>query len=198
MGGRSRRKQEDLHTMTQTAQGSTALQTWAIDPIHSIAEFGIRHMMISTVKGRFGVVSGALQFDGTDPTTGSVEASIDVASITTEQEQRDNHLRSSDFFHVEQHPTLTFRSRSVEHVSDDLYRVHGDLTIRGVTRPVTLDATYEGQIADPWGNQRTGFSAETTINRKDYGLNWNQALETGGVVVGDKVKVSLHIEAVRQ
>ena len=175
----------------------TALATWTIDPVHSIAEFGVKHMMISTVKGRFGTVSGTLQLDGGDLTTASVEATIDVASITTNEPQRDAHLRSPDFFHVEQYPTLTFRSTGVEHVTEDEYRVAGELTIRRVTRPVTLDVTYEGQITDPYGNQRAGFAAETTINRKDYGLNWNALLETGGAVVADKVKVSLHIEATR-
>jgi polyisoprenoid-binding protein YceI len=155
-------------------------------------------MMISTVKGRFGVLTGTVQFDGVDPTTGSVEVSIEVASITTNEPQRDGHLRSPDFFHAEQHPTMTFRSTGVEHVEGDEYRLLGELTIRDVTRPISLDMTYEGQITDPYGNQRAGFAAETTLNRKDYGLTANQLLETGGVVIGEKVKVSLHVEAIRQ
>jgi polyisoprenoid-binding protein YceI len=176
----------------------TSLTTWAIDPVHSIAEFGIKHMMIATVKGRFGALTGTVRFDGTDPTTGSVEVSIEVASITTNEAQRDGHLRSPDFFHVEQHPTMTFRSTGVEQVEGDAYRVRGELTIRDVTRPITLDMTYEGQITDPYGHRRAGFAAETTLNRGDYGLTFNQVLETGGVMVGDKVTVALHIEAVRQ
>jgi len=176
----------------------TSLTTWAIDPVHSIAEFGIKHMMIATVKGRFGALSGMVRFDGADPTTGSVEVSIEVASITTNEAQRDGHLRSPDFFHAEQHPTMTFRSTRVEQVEGDAYRVHGELTIRDVTKPITLDMTYEGQITDPYGKRRAGFAAETTLNRGDYGLTFNQVLETGGVMVGDKVKVALHIEAVRQ
>jgi len=176
----------------------TGLATWTIDPAHSIAEFGVKHMMIATVKGRFGALTGTVRFDGADPATGSVEVSIDVESITTNEAQRDGHLRSPDFFHVEQHPTMTFRSTGVERVEGDEYRVHGELTIRDVTKPITLDMTYEGQITDPYGNRRAGFAAETTLNREDYGLTFNQVLETGGVMVGNKVKVSLHVEAVRQ
>ena len=176
---------------------TTAVATWTIDPAHSIAEFGVKHMMISTVKGRFGTVSGAIQFDGQDPTTASVEATIDVASITTNEAQRDAHLRSPDFFAADEYPTLTFRSTGVTHVQQDEYHIAGELTIRGTTRPVTLDVTYEGQITDPYGLQRAGFTAETTISRKEFGLNWNALLETGGAVVADKVKVSLHIEATR-
>jgi polyisoprenoid-binding protein YceI len=175
----------------------TAVATWTIDPTHSIAEFGVKHMLVSTVKGRFGTLSGTLQFDGRDLTTASVEATIDVASINTNEPQRDAHLRSADFFHVEEHPTIGFRSTGVQHIEGDEYRVRGDLTIRGVTRPVTLETTYEGQITDPYGLTRTGFAAETTINRKDFGLSWNALLETGGAVVGDKVKITLHIEATR-
>ncbi len=183
---------------TETAAATTGLTTWNIDPAHSSAEFGIKHMMISTVKGRFGALSGTLQFDGSDITGGSVEATIDVSSVSTNEPNRDGHLRSPDFFHVEQHPHITFKSSKVEHVEGDDYRITGDLTIRDVTKPVTLDVTHEGQITDPYGNRRVGFAAETTLNRGDYGLTFNQVLETGGVMVGDKVKVSLHIEAVRQ
>jgi polyisoprenoid-binding protein YceI len=170
---------------------------WTIDPVHSVAEFGVKHMMISTVKGRFGEISGSLQFDGRNLTTASAEAIIDVTSITTNEPQRDAHLRSPDFFHADEYPMLTFRSSGVEHVEADEYRVMGDLTIRGTTLQVVLDVTYAGQITDPNGAQRAGFNAATTINRKDYGLNWNALLEAGGAVVGDKVNVSLHIAATR-
>ena len=173
------------------------MATWAIDPVHSVAEFGVKHLMISTVKGRFGALSGSLQFDGRDLTTASVEATIDVASITTNDPQRDAHLRSPDFFHAEAYPTLTFRSTGVEHVAKDEYRVRGDLTIRGTTRPVTLEVTYDGQITDPTGVPRAGFSATTTINRKDYGLSWNALLETGAAVVSDTIAVALYIAATR-
>ncbi len=188
-----------MTTETQ-ATGTTApvLATWNIDPAHSSAEFGVKHMMISTVKGRFGTLSGTLQFDGSDMTMGSVEATIDVSTIDTNEPNRDGHLRSPDFFHVEQHPHMTFKSSKVERVEGDEYRITGDLTIRDVTKPVTLDVTYEGQITDPYGNLRVGYAAETTINRKEYGLTWGQMIENVGAVVGDKVKVNLHIEAVRQ
>lgn len=176
----------------------TELATWTIDPLHSTAEFSVKHMMISTVKGRFGVLSGALQYDGDNLTTASVEATIDVASVSTDQAQRDAHLRSADFFHVEEHPSITFRSTGVEQVDEDEYRVHGDLTIHGVTRTITLNTTYEGQITDPYGNRRAGFAAETTLSRKDYGLTYNSALEAGGVVIGDKIKIAIHLEAIRQ
>ena len=176
----------------------TQLATWAIDPAHSTAEFSVKHMMISTVKGRFGVISGALQFDGSDLTTASAQATIDVSSVSTDQAQRDAHLRSADFFHVDEHPTITFRSTGVEHVEDDAYRVPGELTIHGVTRQVTLDVTYEGQITDPYGNRRAGFAAETVLSRKDYGLTYNAVLEAGGVAVGDRIKIAIHLEAIRQ
>ena len=184
--------------VTQNKEARTGIATWTIDPTHSIAEFGVRHMMVSIVKGRFGTLSGSIHYDGDDLTAASVEATIDVGSITTNESQRDNHLRSPDFFQAERFPTITFRSTSVEHVDEDSYRVHGDLTIRDVTKPVTLDTTYEGQITDPLGNRRVGFAAETTLNRKDFGLNYNALIEGGGYVVGDKVKVTLHVEAIRQ
>jgi polyisoprenoid-binding protein YceI len=174
------------------------LATWTIDPMHSTAEFSVKHMMISTVKGRFGVISGAIQYDGSDLTTASVEATIDVSSISTDQPQRDEHLRSADFFHVEEHSNITFKSTGVELVEDNEYRVRGDLTIHGVTHPVTLDTVYEGQITDPYGNRRAGFAAETTLSRKDYGLTYNAVLEAGGMVIGDKIKVAIHLEAIRQ
>jgi len=183
---------------TETAATTTGLATWNIDPAHSTVEFGIKHMMIATVKGRFGTLSGTLQFDGSDITGGSVEATIDVSSISTNEPNRDGHLRSPDFFHVEQHPHMTFKSSKVEHVEGDEYRITGDLTIRDVTKPVTLDVTHEGQITDQYGKRRIGFAAETSISRKEYGLTWNQMVENVGAIAGDKVKVNLHIEAVRQ
>jgi polyisoprenoid-binding protein YceI len=178
----------------------TTLGTWAIDPYHNFAQFSVKHMMIATVTGRLGAANGTLQFDGEDLTTGSVEATIDVTGLSTGNEMRDNDLRSPNFFHVEQHPTISFHSTGVEHVGGDEYRVHGDLTITGTTRPVTLDVTYEGQIPDPFGagSHRAGFTAETTLSRKEFGMTYSPALETGGVAVGDRVKVSIHFEAVRQ
>ena len=174
-----------------------AVSTWNIDASHSIAEFAVKHMMVSTVKGRFGSLEGAAQIDEASPLLSSVRASIDVASITTNEAQRDAHLRSDDFFNAEKYPTITFASKRVERVDDDNYRVVGDLTIRDVTKEVVLATEFEGEVRDPWGNQRAGFTATTQISRSDFGINFNGLLETGGVVVGDKVKITLHIEAVR-
>jgi polyisoprenoid-binding protein YceI len=182
--------------MTSTTQ--TATKTWAIDSAHSNVEFSVKHMMISTVKGQFSDLEGQIRFDANDPESAFVEASIDTASITTFNEQRDEHLRTNDFFNAEQHRSITFTSNRVEQVDDDRFRVHGDLTIRDVTKPVVLDTEYEGQIVDAFGQNRMSFTATTEINRKDFGINWNAALETGGVVVSDKVKITLHIAAVQQ
>lgn len=179
-----------------TAQ--TAVSTWTIDPAHSIAEFAVRHMMVSTVKGRFRSMEGVITLDEERPERSSVAASIDVASIDTAEPDRDAHLRSDDFFNAERFPKMTFRSTRVELLGEDRARVFGDLTIRDITKEVALDVEFEGRTKDPWGNERIGFSATTELNRKEFGLRWNQVLETGGVVVGDRVKVSLHIEAVRQ
>lgn len=179
-----------------TAQ--TAVSTWTIDPAHSIAEFAVRHMMVSTVKGRFRSMEGTITLDEEQPERSSVVASIDVASIDTAQPDRDAHLRSDDFFNAERFPKMTFRSTRVERVDDERWKIYGDLTIRDVTKEVVLDTEFDGRVNDPWGNERVGFSATTELNRQDFGLRWNQLLETGGVVVGDRVKVSLHIEAVRQ
>jgi polyisoprenoid-binding protein YceI len=180
-----------------TATVSTPTQTWAVDAAHTNVEFAIRHLMIATVKGRFGAVAGTVRLDEQDPTRSEVEVTIDVASIDTRQPDRDAHLRSADFFDAEHHPVMTFRSRRIARDGGD-YVVDGDLTIRGVSRPVTLRAAEEGRTRDPWGGERVGFSASTRINRRDFGLTWNQALETGGVLVGDEVKISLDVELVKQ
>jgi polyisoprenoid-binding protein YceI len=177
---------------------TTAATAFAIDPAHSSAEFAVKHMMIATVRGRFRDLEGAIHLDDADPTRSSVEASIDAASVNTDVDMRDNHLRSDDFLAVERFPRILFRSTAVEpQRDDDRWLVHGDLTIRGVTHPVTLDAELEGRGTGFEGEDRVGFTAHTTLSRKDFGLEYNQALETGGMVVGDKVKVTLHIEAAR-
>lgn len=177
---------------TQVAAG-----TWQIDGGHSLAEFSVKHMMISTVKGRFRTLDGTLTLDEGNPSNSSVTATIDVASIDTNDATRDTHLRSDDFFNAERFPAITFTSTRVQRESDDEWKITGDLTIRDITRPVTLTTTFEGQVTDPWGKQRAGFSAETSISRKQFDLKWNALLETGGAVVGDTVKITLHIEAVR-
>jgi polyisoprenoid-binding protein YceI len=175
-----------------------ALSTWKIDPSHSSIGFSVRHMVVSKTRGRFTRWSGQIRFDPDDAKASSVEVSIDPASIDTADAQRDGHLRSADFFDVEKHPTASFRSTRVEDLGGDRYRIIGDLTIRGVTRPVVLEATYEGSGKDPWGGERAGFVASASIDRKDFGLTWNTTLETGGLLVGDKVELTLEIEAVRQ
>ncbi len=187
--------------MAQTQQVPAVKQgirTWEIDPAHSNAQFSVRHMMISNVKGEFSKVGGQVRFDPTQPENFSAEASIDVSTINTREHDRDNHLKSPDFFHVEEYPTITFKSKRAEKSSDGL-KLTGDLTIHGVTREVTLDV--EGPTPptkDPWGNTRVGASATTKINRKDFGLTWNQALETGGILVGDEIKITVDVELIAQ
>jgi polyisoprenoid-binding protein YceI len=179
----------------------TGISTWQIDPNHSLAEFSAKHMMITTVKGRFGQVSGTITVDEQNPDRSKVEAEIDAASIDTRAEQRDQHLRSPDFLDVENYPKITFLSRRVEGSSrnpGDKFRVTGDLTIRGTTREVTLDAVYDGTGKDPWGGERVSFSATSKIDRREFGLTWNQALEAGGVLVGNEIKISIEVQAVRQ
>lgn len=171
---------------------------WTIDPTHSHVEFGIRHLMISTVKGRFTDVKGTVKSDDSDPAQGEVDITIGVASIDTREAQRDAHLRSADFFDAERFPSITFRSRRIENAGKDGFRLVGDLTIHGVAREVALDVASEGRVKDPWGNERAGFTATTKIKRSEFGLTWNQALETGGVLVGDDVKISIDVELVRQ
>ena len=169
---------------------------WTIDGSHSSADFSVKHLMISTVKGSFSEVSGTIEFDDATPETSSVEATIQAASVHTRDERRDGHLRSADFFDVETYPTITFKSTSVEKVSDSEHKVTGDLTIHGVTKEVVLEVDYTGQAKSPFGDTRAGFTGKTNINRKDFGLNWNAALETGGVMVSDKVVITLDIEAI--
>ena len=176
-------------------QTTATTTTWNIDPVHSVAEFKVKHMMISNVKGQFAQVSGVLVLDEKDLTHSRVEASIDGASINTRDSQRDTHLKSADFLHVEKFPTLSFKSARINHAADADLAVTGDLTIRGITRPVTF--TVEGPTPpakDPWGNTRLGLSASTKINRKDFGLTWNTTLETGGILVGDEVTITLDVQ----
>jgi polyisoprenoid-binding protein YceI len=185
--------------MSSTAAAPAGtLTTWSIDPAHSHVEFAVKHLMISTVKGRFGVVRGTIRTDDTDPAKGLAEIEIDVDSIDTREPQRDAHLKSADFFDAETFPKITFRTTRITDASGDQFKMTGDLTIHGVTREVTLDVTSEGRGKDPWGGERAGFSATTRIKRSDFGLTWNQALETGGFVVGDEVKIALDVEAVKQ
>jgi len=175
-----------------------AVSTWNIDASHSAIAFSVRHMVVSKTRGRFTKFTGQIRLDPDLPGASSVEVSIDPSSIDTADEQRDAHLRSADFFDVEKFPAASFRSTVVEDLGGDKYRIIGDLTVHGVTRSVVLHATYEGSGKDPWGGERAGFVASTSIDRKDFGLEWNKALETGGLLVGEKVELSLEIEAVKQ
>ena len=172
--------------------------TWNIDPVHSAAQFKVKHMMISNVKGEFTSVKGSLEFDEHNIANSRVQAEIDATTINTREPQRDAHLRSADFFDVERFPTLSFHSTKVSNKGDRELAVSGELTIRGVTRPVSFDVEGPSEPAkDPWGKTRIGLSASTKINRKEFGLTWNAALETGGILVGDEVTITLDVQLVR-
>lgn len=171
-------------------------QIWNFDTTHSGINFSVRHMVFAKVRGRFTAWSGSVKVDPNDFTTASVNVEIDAASIDTSVADRDKHLRSADFLGVEQFPKLTFTSGKIERINAEQFKVHGNLTIRDVTREVVLDVEYSGQAKDPWGNTRSALSAKTSINRPDFGLTWNQALEAGGVLVGEKVDIELEVEAV--
>ena len=179
--------------MTTTATATKT--TYSIDKAHSEATFQVRHLL-SKVRGRFSDFNGTIDYDEQNPEYSSVNVTIQAASVDTSERDRDTHLRSADFFEVEKFPTLTFKSATIARKGSDGFDVAGDLTIHGVTTPVIFDVTFLGKAKDPWGNERIAFEAETTINRKDYGLLWNAALETGGFLVGDEVKISLSVQAV--
>lgn len=172
--------------------------TWKIDASHSLVEFSVKHLMIATVKGRFGTIEGEVQLDPADIATAEFNVTVDMTSIDTRDTQRDVHLKSADFFDVEKYPTMAFRSKRMTAKGDDEFTLVGDLTIHGTTKETAFALTFEGQAKDPWGGERVGFSATTAISRKEFGLEWNAALETGGVMVGDKVKIEVHLEGVRQ
>lgn len=183
--------------MTATTIPSTLTGTYAIDPAHSRIGFVARHAMVSKVRGSFDDFSGSGHFDTDDPGRSSLELTISAASVDTRNADRDAHLRGADFFDVERYPTITFRAAAVEQIDTTRFRVTGDLTIKGVTRPVTVDLGYTGAAVDPFGNQRIGFEGGATVNRKDWGLTWNRALEAGGVLVGEKVQLEIEVSAIR-
>jgi len=186
-------------TTISHAPGLTGSLTGAyvLDAAHSRVGFSARHAMVTRVRGAFNEVTGSGYFDEGDPANSYLEVVIQAKSIDTRNSDRDAHLRSNDFLAMDEYPEITFRSTSVERAGDDTYEVTGDLTIRGVTRPVTIDLTFTGSAVDPWGNLRVGMEGGTTINRKDWGVNWNAALEAGGVLVSEKVELELEIAAVR-
>lgn len=185
----------ELSTTNETAIRTTG--SWKIDPAHTQVGFAVKHLMISTVRGRFTGLSGSVEVD---PATGApaVDASIDVASLATGDEKRDAHLRSADFFQADAFPTIRFTSRGFEGDLEGRFQLFGDLTIRGTTRRIALDVVNEGTARDPWGGERLGVTATTRLSRKDFGLEWNVALETGGVLVGDEVRISIEAQLVRQ
>jgi polyisoprenoid-binding protein YceI len=170
---------------------------WILDPAHTAVEFSTRHMMVTTVRGQFQKVSGALNFDAQNPAASSIEVTIDAASLTTSVDDRDNHLRSPDFLDVATYPTITFKSTRVEMTGPNTARITGDLTMHGVTRPVVLDAEYLGEGKTPYGKTVTGFTGTTRITREDWGLTWNVALETGGWLVGKELTIRLDVEAIK-
>jgi polyisoprenoid-binding protein YceI len=182
---------------TATMAPPAANTPWQIDATHTEVEFSARHLMISNVKGRFSNPAGSVSVDPKKPTAVDIEVTIPVATIDTRNEQRDTHLKSADFFDAEKFPTIMFKGKRIDGDITGKFTLTGDLTIRGVTREVVLDVTSEGSGADPWGNDRLGFSATGKVDRKDFGLVWNQLLETGGVAVGDTIKIVINTELMR-
>jgi polyisoprenoid-binding protein YceI len=175
-----------------------AASTWQIDPAHTSAQFAVKHLMVSTVRGTLGKVTGTLNLDETDPTKSTVSASIDAAGIDTREPKRDEHLRSPDFLDVTKYPTITFESTKVEQISKDRFKVTGDLTLRGVKKPVILEVHgAPTPMQDPFGNTKLGGTATTTINRQDYGVAWSKKLDAGGVVVGDDVDITIDLELIK-
>jgi polyisoprenoid-binding protein YceI len=172
------------------------MSTWTLDPAHSNATFSARHMMVSTVRGQLKVTSGVIQYDPANIAASSVEAALDAASIETGVADRDNHLRSADFLDAANHPTITFKSTRVEPAGSDKAKIHGNLTVRGVTRPVVINAEYLGQLTGMDGKPHVGFAGALTINREDWGLTWNVALEAGGILVGKEVQIGLDVQGV--
>ena len=174
------------------------MTTYTIDGVHSVADFKVRHLMVTNVRGEFSGVSGSVQFDDANPANSKVDARIDVNTIRTRDDQRDAHLKSPDFFDVEKYPEMTFVSSKVEKNGEG-YKVAGDLTIHGVTKPAVLTVEeFTGETKDPWGNTKAGVSAKTKVNRKDFGLTWNVALEAGGLMVGDDVQITLDLQLLKQ
>jgi len=185
-----------MTAIAPTAPATGTKTTWKLDPAHTTVEFSAKHLMITTVKGRITDVAGTIYIDEKNPQNSSVEATLNAVSLDTRTDQRDQHLRSADFLDVEKYPEIKFRSTRIQGDKDS-FKLTGDLTIRDVTKPITLDVEFEGETKDPWGGERVGFSANGKIDRREFGLTWNQALEAGGVVVGNDVKISLEAQAVK-
>jgi polyisoprenoid-binding protein YceI len=184
--------------MAAAAASPALADTWVVDTAHSEASFQVQHLMVSKVRGRFNDFDGTIQANAANPAASSVEFRIKTASVDTDHADRDKHLRSADFFDVLKHPEITFKSTKVAPRGDNRFDVTGVLTIRGVAKEVVLPVTYVGAVKDPWGNEKAGFETALTLSRKDYGLVWNKALEAGGVVVGDEVRVTINLETLKQ
>ena len=185
--------------MSTTVEPTTAAgtrTTWKIDATHTSVEFSAKHLMITTVKGRIAEVEGTIYTDEKNPQNSSVEATLKATSIDTRTDQRDQHLRSADFLNVEKYPEIKFKSTRITGDKEE-FKLTGNLTIRDVTKEITLDVHFEGRNKDPWGGERVGFNATGKFDRRDFGLTWNQALETGGVVVGNDIKVNIEVQAVK-
>jgi polyisoprenoid-binding protein YceI len=184
--------------MANAADSRPEAATYDIDPDHSQVIFKVKHMGISTVTGRFDLFEGTYNFDEKDLDNSSVDVAIKTSSVNTNKQKRDDHLRSPDFLNVDKYPKITFKSKEIKKGQGDDFTIIGDLTINGVTKRVVLASEYGGKVMDPMGNERTAFTAETTINRKDYGISWNKTLDSGGLVVGDDVKITLEVEGIRK
>lgn len=185
--------------MTTTTTATTATRTkWAVDPSHSEISFKVKHLMIANVKGEFQKFNASIEAAGTDFSDAKAHATLDSAGIFTNDENRDKHLRSEDFFNAEKHPHLSFTGTSMQHIGGNDYKLTGDLTIKDITKPVTLDVEFGGKNTDPWGNEKLAFSLSGKLDRKEWGLNWNSALETGGVLVSDEVRISAELQFVKQ
>ncbi|MFE9257274.1 YceI family protein [Streptomyces sp. NPDC006879] len=197
----NRREKESRTGGVATLQVDPALASltgdYRIDPAHSSIGFTVRHAMVTNVRGSFAEHEGALHLDGTDPARSTAEIQVQIASVDTGIADRDGHLRSADFFDAENHPVMRFRSTSAEQLGGDRYRMTGELTVKDVTRPLAIDLEFNGSATDPFGNERVGFEGSAEILRSDWGLTWNAALETGGVVVSDKVKLTFDISAIK-
>lgn len=183
--------------MSTATDTKTLTGTYAIDPTHSRIGFSARHAMVTKVRGSFNEFEGSGYFDVENPSSSKATLTIEAASIDTRNADRDGHLKSNDFFDMENHPKISFVSTAVERLDVDNYRLTGDLTIKGVTKPVAVDFEYTGAAVDPYGNQRIGFEGKTTVNRKDWGVSWNAALEAGGVLVSEKVTLEFEVSAIR-
>ena len=185
-----------MSAIVERVPAAGTITTWKLDPTHTTVEFSAKHLMISTVKGRITDIEGTIHLDERNPRNSSVKATLKAASLDTRTDQRDQHLRSADFLDVEKFPEIKFQSSRIEGDKDS-FKLTGDLTIREVRKPITLDVEFEGSTKDPWGGERVGFSAKGKFDRRDFGLTWNQALETGGVVVVNEIKVRVEVEAIK-